>query len=62
MKYIIDTEEKEIHVPDGIKLIDLLSLVTVLNSDTEDYSVFFYEDEEVDDDYQEIFNYIFDRT
>lgn len=60
MKYIIDTEEKEIHVPDGIKLIDLLSLVTVLNSDTEDYSVFFYEEE--DDDYQEIFNYIFDRT
>ncbi len=60
MKYIIDTEEKEIHVPDGIKLIDLLSLVTVLNSDTEDYSVFFYEEE--GDDYQEIFNYIFDRT
>jgi hypothetical protein len=60
MKYIIDTEEKEIHVPDGIKLIDLLSLVTVLNSDTEDYSVLFYEEE--DDEEDDIFNYIFDMT
>jgi len=67
MKYIIDTTKKEIYIPDGIKLIDLLSITSVLNSDTEDYNVFFYENiedvyEEVEDDelYEEIFKYIFE--
>lgn len=69
MKYIIDTTKKEIYIPDGITLIDLLSITSVLNSDTEDYAVFFYENiedvyEEVKDDdelYNTIFNYIFEK-
>jgi len=41
MKYIIDTEEKEIYVPDGITLLELLSLTTVLTEEVADYKVYF---------------------
>lgn len=68
MKYIIDTKKKEIYIPDGITLINLLSITSVLNSDTEDYNVFFYDniedlyEKENDNElYEEIFNYIFEK-
>lgn len=44
MKFTIDVKEKEIVVPNKIKLIDLLELVTVLDSDTEEFIVRFEDD------------------
>jgi len=42
MKFTIDTTKKEIYVPNKIKLLELLELATVLDSDTEEYEVSFY--------------------
>lgn len=44
MKFTIDVKEKEIVVPNKVKLIDLLELVTVLDSDTEEFIVRFEDD------------------
>lgn len=53
MKFIIDTTKKEILIPEEIKFLEMLELVTVLNADTEDYTIDFYEDLIEDEDEEE---------
>ena len=53
MKFIVDTTKKEILIPEEIKFLEMLELVTVLNADTEDYTIDFYEDLIEDEDEEE---------